>query len=204
MSAPDLVRVRHYVLRRLANELASELSYHCLEHTRDDVVPAARRLAAAQGLPSEDTVLLTTGALFHDLGFVVQADGHEAIGAGIAREVLPGFGYTPEQVDIAVGIIMATAMPQSPRTLLERLMADADLDVLGRTDFMAKNAALRAELAALGQPTTRAQWYTQQQRFVAEHEYFTDVARALRDDGKRDNLAEMRRIAESLTDSIDP
>src|SRR5262245_36481544 len=127
----DLARARAYALARLEDELSPALCYHSLAHTRDDVAPAVERLAAAEGVAGEALLLLRTAAYFHDLGFVERRDDHEAIGARIAREALPCFGYRPPQIALVEGMIMATRMPQAPRTSLERILADADLDVCG-------------------------------------------------------------------------
>lgn len=186
---PDLGCAASYALDRLARELAPALCYHSLAHTRDDVVPAAERLAALGGVVGEALLLLRTAAYYHDLGFVQRRDEHEATGVAIARAALPGCGYSAAQIDAVSGMIMATRLPQSPRTLAERLLADADLDVLGRGDFLERNQALRAELAAFGAPLPDSAWYDQQIRFLQGHRYWTRAARDLRDAGKRQNIA---------------
>jgi uncharacterized protein len=194
----NLEAVEEYVLERLGRELSPRLTYHNLEHTRDDVVPAARRLAALHGLPLAQTTLLTTAAWFHDLGFVERREGHEQVSIRIAREVLPRFGYGGEDVETIIGIISATRLPQSPNAVLEQLMADADLDVLGRADFLDKNEGLRVEHANHGEPAERRAWYASQIEFLRQHRYFTATATELRSAGKRDNLAALARRLDML------
>ena len=191
---PDLAGAERYALARLERELPAALVYHSLTHTRDDVVPAAERLALRAGLPGEALALLRTAALFHDLGFVERRSEHEAAGAQIAATVLPGLGYQPAQIGAIVGMIMATRLPQSPRTPLEQLLADADLDVLGRPDFLERNALLRAELAAYGAPVSDAEWYAGQLSFLRQHRYWTPMAEELRAAAKRQNIAALERI----------
>ena len=74
----------------------------------------------------------------------------------------------------------------------EQILADADLDVLGREDFPTKDAALRNELAAQGQDYTELAWNASQLQFLQTHRYFTAAARSLRDVGKQRNVALMR------------
>ena len=194
---PDLARARQYVVKRLSTELAPQYVYHSLHHTLDDVAPAAERLAALSGIEGEDLLLLMTAAYFHDIGFVVNRANHEVIGADIARTVLPGMGYQPEQIDAICGMIMATRLPQSPRTILEKILADADLDLLGRADFFERNAALRAELAAFGAAPNDYEWHLSQLQFARHHDYQTPAALALRQAGKEANIAALERLVEA-------
>jgi uncharacterized protein len=189
MSQPDLSRAEQYALQRLERELPPTLFYHSIAHTRDDVVPAALRLAQLEGLAGESVVLLHTAALFHDIGFVEKRAGHESIGVRIATEVLPRLGYSAAQIEMIAGMIMATRVPQRPRTPLECVLADADLDVLGRDDFLGRNRQLRAELASEGVIVSDRGWYSGQLRFVQRHHYWTESAQALRDAVKQRNLA---------------
>jgi uncharacterized protein len=145
-------------------------------------------LAGMEGVQGDALSLLLTAAWFHDLGFVEQPRYHELISARIAVQVLPGFGYTNKQVEIVRWAILATAIPQYPQSLLERILTDADLDVLGRDDFMLTNDNLRRELALFGQEFSDLDWYSRQLQFLEAHTYFTDSARALRDTGQLKNI----------------
>lgn len=181
---PDFERARNYAIDRLTRELAPALVYHSLAHTCDEVVPAVERFAARAGVRGDDLLLLRTAAYYHDLGFITHYAGHEAASVAIATAALPEFGYQPRQVSRISGMIMATKLPQSPHTPLERLLADADLDVLGHPNFLARNQALRAELASYGGAMTDEGWYSNQIRFIANHRYWTPEAASERDSGK--------------------
>jgi uncharacterized protein len=178
-------------LERLEQELSPELTYHNLVHTRDDVLPAVQRLAALSGVSGQDALLLEVAAAYHDLGFVVQRQEHERISAELAGQTLPGFGFSQAQVAAVQGMIMATQLPQSPQTALEEILADADLDVLGRNDFGPRNEALRAEMAASGVSVSTEQWLRSQLRMLKNHRYFTEAARSLRLEGKQENIRTM-------------
>ncbi len=191
MPEPDHEGARQLALDRLARELSPALRYHSLAHTRDDVVVAAERLAELEGLPGADRQLLLTAAYFHDIGYVKQRDGHEAAGVAIIRQVLPGFGFDDEQVEVISRLILATRVPQTPRTLAEQILTDADLDVLGREDLWTRHLDLRAEREAFGSVVTDDEWYRGQVEFMRRHRYFTASARRLRDAAKRANLVRM-------------
>ena len=191
---PDFEGAMRYALSRLERELPPELIYHGLAHTRDDVLPATRRLAALMKVSPEDARLLEVAAAYHDIGFAVPGQEHERAGAEVVAQVLPGFGFTSEQVAAVQGMILATRLPQSPRTPLEEILADADLDNLGREDALERSEALRAELSALATPVSEAEWHRQQLKFFREHRYFTSAARRLRSEGQRRNIEKLAAL----------
>jgi uncharacterized protein len=197
MPAFDYAGACQYALNRLDTELLPKLYYHSAAHTRYDVVRATERLSRLEGVSEADHLLLMTAAYFHDLGFIelkeqtreaYQQLNHEALSVQIAHSVLPGFGYSQADIEIIEGIIMATRLPQTPHNRLEQIMADADLDSIGREDFWSTSANLRIEMAAFGMPYSEEEWYQFQARFLSAHRYFTNAAHSLRDAGKERNL----------------
>jgi uncharacterized protein len=186
-----------YALQRL-QELPSTLTYHAVTHTRDDVVPAAEGLGILEYFTRDDRMLLSTAAWFHDLGYLERYNDNEVIAVRIAQEVLPKLKYSPKQVEVVCNIIMATRLPQSPHTPLEMVMADADLSSLGGKNFLQCEHALRQEFARMGRAYTDEAWYTYQQQFLREHNYFTAAAHELYDAQKAVNLA----IVENLLAQI--
>jgi uncharacterized protein len=201
----DWEAARQVALARLEKELPPELTYHNLRHTRDDVLPAAQRLAAMMGVGQDEMRLLETAAVYHDTGYTIQRQEHERRGAEIAAQVLPGFGFTPAQIAAIQGMIMATQLPQSPRTPLEEILADADLDVLGREDFRTRNQDLRNELAASGTQIGDERWFASQLQMMQSHHYWTAAARSLRDEQKQKNIQAIQnllaRLANANTDT---
>lgn len=178
-----------YALGRLRRDLSPNLTYHDLWHTQFDVLPAVARMGVINGLAHEDIRLMEVAAAFHDIGFVRVMEGHEAAGVQIAGKVLPGFGFAAQKIECIAGMILATRLPQSPQNLLEEIVVDADLDVLGRDDFFDRNELLRQEMAHFGRVLTWRQWQEEQLRFLQQHTYFTPVARALRNAGKQRHIA---------------
>ncbi len=202
MDHPDYEQVSQYVTALLERNLPPQRVYHNLAHTRDEVLAAVERLAAMEGIEGEDLLLLRTAAWFHDAGFIVQGANHEAIGAKLASQALPDFGYRAEQISAIQGMIMATRLPQSPCNLLEQIIADADLDLLGCDEFMDRNQDLRAEMATYGQTMTDEEWFSSQLDFLRSHVYFTASATALRSEGKLRNAQLLQEALAGLDDSI--
>lgn len=191
---PDYAAAIDYALARLATELPTHLSYHGLAHTRFDVIPAARRLARLAQLPVEDARLLEVAAAFHDLGHIEVSLGHEEVGAAILAGVLPGLGFSADAIAQLTALVRSTRMPQTPANTLECLLADADLDSLGRGDFLATSIALWHERTACGIVIAWPDWLVNQRNFLATHRYFSACARVLRDAGKQQNIALLDRL----------
>jgi trans-2,3-dihydro-3-hydroxyanthranilate isomerase len=183
-----------YILNRLATELDPRLTYHNLAHTTD-VVEQAARIAEAEGITNPDELaLLQTAACFHDAGFLRVYDNHEAEGCLIATEVLPGFGYSPAQIDLICQLIQATCLPQLPDDHLGRILCDADLDYLGRADYESISSTLFAEWVAFGRLPDESRWLPIQQGFLQQHQYFTATNRQLREVKKQETLASLGSI----------
>ena len=202
MKQPDFAAASAYALERLERELAPDLSYHSLAHTRDDVLPAAECLAHRAGIAGEHMLLLRTAACYHDIGFVIQRSDHERASICIASAVLPQFGYSPTQLAIISGMIRATHLPQTPQTFLEQIMADADLDSLGRTDFFQRSLDLRNELAASGSTFSLSAWYQRQLQFLGQHRYFTPMAYHCREIGKQCNIIGLRLLLVMMREAL--
>ena len=198
MIEPNHTDAIAYALARLEKELPPKLTYHNLWHTQEDVLPASVQLARHVGVSEADIRLLTVAAAFHDIGFTENPANHEMVGARIVVQILPEYGFSSLEIEAIMGMIIATRLPQSPRNLLEEIMADADLDVLGRRDFLSRNASLRQEWANFGQEIALKPWYEGQLAFLRSHTYFTAVAHMLRNDLKKENIALLEQKLQAL------
>jgi predicted metal-dependent HD superfamily phosphohydrolase len=193
----DFEQARAYAIERLERELSPKLTYHSLWHTCHDVVVAAKRLADMENIAEHDRLLLLTGAYFHDIGFVEQLNDHETASMRIAAAVLPQFGYTPQHIATVQGLIEVTRIPQCPRNRLEEILADADLDILGREDFWIRSRALYDEIKSMNGNISHAAWCETQLHFLQAHRYFTSSARSLRQAMKEEHINELIQRAQN-------
>lgn len=200
MSQPDYAQAIAHALHLLQTELSPALMYHSLWHTEGDVMPGAVRFARMSGIEDGDVRLLEVAAAYHDIGFLFTIEEHEMVGASLAAQVLPDYGFSWPEIERIINLILATRLPQSPGNLLEECIADADLDALGREDFLERSEALRLETAALGQTFNLVDWDKRQLPFLESHHYFTAAARSLREASKQEHIALLRtRIAQGTS-----
>ena len=188
-------QVYSFLVTKLEKELSPSLSYHNAEHTKN-VISAAVTLAKGEGVEGEDLVLLKTAALFHDAGFLLQAEGHEEISCCLARQYLPGYEYSDDQVGHICRIIMATRLPQTPKDHLGQIMADADLYYLGGDAYQPNAKNLYHEFKAAGIVRSEAEWNLKQIEFLSNHRYFTTTAMQQLEDQKQKTLANLRSRTE--------
>jgi uncharacterized protein len=199
MSNPDFEGAIDYAIGRLRSELSPHYKYHNLWHTQHEVMPAALKFARMCQADEADIQLLAVAAAFHDIGFIEVKKNHELTGARIVAQVLPDFGFSSSQIETIIGLILATRLPQNPRTMLEECMADADMDVLGRDDFVDRNRCLRDEMANAGNHFSDQVWLKEQLDFAQSHTYFTAAARTLRDEYKKRNITVLQQHLSELT-----
>jgi predicted metal-dependent HD superfamily phosphohydrolase len=163
------------ILNKLKAELSENLFYHAVEHTLD-VYNCAESIAKEEGVTDSDLKLLLVAAIYHDAGYLIQNKNHEEHSCAIAREYLPQFQYAKEDLDLICRIIMSTKIPQHPKTHLEEIICDADLNYLGRTDFISIQEKLYEEMFAFGYITNKKEWNKVQVNFMQNHHYFTPTA----------------------------
>ncbi len=187
--------IQEVILDKLEKELPHYLFYHNVKHTVD-VVTEVELIGWAEGCSDEEILLLKTAALFHDAGHTVSYDGHEFYGTELAREMLPRYNYTPDQIDTICSIILATRLPPEPSNLLEEIICDSDLDYLGRSDFIPVSNTLFEELKAQNKMKELNDWNKMQVKFISGHQYFTKTARSLREVNKQ---LQIERIQSLIT-----
>ena len=181
------------VLTELDEKLSPLLTYHCRKHT-EDVLQHTERIAISENIIQPRMLLLMkTAALFHDTGFVDVYVGHEERSCEIMIKGLSNYAFDESEITLMTGMIMATKVPQSPKSLQEMVLCDADLDYLGREDFPVINTRLKNELLAFGFIKDLNEWNELQVNFLSKHCYFTNSSVGLREPVKREHLASLKQ-----------
>jgi uncharacterized protein len=128
------------------NNLDSSLTYHNTRHTLD-VVTQAERIARAEHIEDEQLIfLIKMAALYHDSGFLQTYDGHEEAGCEIFMEDAKNMDLRETEKRLIQQLIRATKISRKPMTHLEKIICDADLDYLGRTDFYQHRGRLKKRI----------------------------------------------------------
>ncbi|WP_262325466.1 adenylate/guanylate cyclase domain-containing protein [Carboxylicivirga litoralis] len=183
--------LEEFILNKLETELEDGMFYHNKAHTQD-VLTQVEIIARGEKVSSEDLLLLKTAALLHDIGFIVEYHNHEDNSIRFAKEVLPTYQYHDYQIDQVIELINVTRVGHRPKNYLEKILKDADLDYLGRADFISISDNLFKELNQHNGTMTLDEWNRLQHDFIADHTYFTSTARGLRQVNKERQLQKLK------------
>lgn len=184
------IKLRKKIKAILETELPDKLYYHALHHTYD-VLKVCNDYIRREKIGDREAKLLRIAALLHDVGFTQTYKDHEAKGQEIAEELMTELGFSRKDIKVVKGLIWATKIPQSPKTYLEKIICDADLDYLGRSDFYTIGDQLYAELKARGILKNVKEWNKIQIDFLEKHQYHTPFARKHRQPAKAKRIAEL-------------
>jgi len=104
------------------------------------------------------------------------------------------YGFSKADIAVVKGMIMATKVPQNPKTELERIICDADLDYLGRWDFDPISSSLFKELQNFGILSDPKEWNKLQVTFLEGHHYHTKFAQKNRQPIKESRIAAIKKL----------
>lgn len=183
------------VLERLNIDLPRNIYYHNYKHTQD-VVTQVEIIARGEGVTEEELLLLKTAALMHDTGFLISYDDHEAKSIELSKDILARFHYTPNQINQIIQLIEVTKPKAKPANKLQAILKDADLDYLGRLDFIHLSDNLYKELMEYNGKMTPHEWTKKQFDFFSKHRYHTKTARKMRQINKEKQMEKLREMIE--------
>lgn len=176
------------IMGSLQEKLSQYLIYHHWSHTQQ-VLEMAEYIARQEQISEDEIILVKTAALFHDAGFISNImDEHEDESIRLAKQILPNYGYSKNEIEKISGMIQATKIPQKPKTKLECILADADLEYLGTDNFELIGNKLYQELKHENPNLTIEEWNDIQIKFLQRHFYHTDYCIENRAGIKEKNL----------------
>ena len=189
-----LEQVKQYTIHFFKSKDTQKLLYHNLAHTQM-VVANAEQIARHYQLGEKDFFVVMTAAWFHDTGYLNGDPAeHEQRGADIASRFLKDAGVEEETIQAIRQCVMATRTPQSPVTLAEKIVCDADLFHFGTADFAERNKLMRKESEwRIGKKIGKNKWTKGTIRFLESHKFQTDYCRNLLKDRKQQNLRELKQ-----------
>ena len=171
---------------------APELVYHNLAHTQQ-VVARAAEIAAHCALTEDEQFTLNAAAWWHDTGHLFSPpQNHEEESARIMESFFSLRQGTPQHTVEAIGrAIRATKLPQSPHSLVEEILCDADTYHLGTDEFEKMNELVLQE-AMMRSGASRENWNVTTLKLMDAHTFHTAYCRQLLTAGKARNMSRLK------------
>lgn len=169
--------------------------YHQYNHALE-VMQRAIYLGKKENLSDEDIEILGIAGIFHDTGFIIQYDNNEVFWAKIAKNFLQSVLYSTNKIKQVEQLILATKPNyKTPKNILEKIIKDADLDNLGREDFLENTEKLKQEIETIKEIKIKdTDWKHGTLCLLDEHKYYTLAQKEERENKKQENkfiLSEM-------------
>lgn len=189
--------IRH--ARQMAEEVFRDRAFakrpfHNIEHTKD-VVNAVQIIGPQSDLSEDELESAIVAAWLHDIGYAEGAQDHEHNAAMKAKELLERLGASPKKQHDVTEAIMATKVPQNPKSLIGKVICDADLFHLSSDQCEHKGTKLREEWALVGdRKLTDEEWLRTNLEFMEGHRYHTPYGQTILQQGKKKNIKRLRKL----------
>ncbi len=183
--------IKTFVLEKLQH-LSPTYYYHNIEHTLY-VTQQCNIIGTHSNCTQAQLDILEIAALWHDTGFLLTYENHEEASCFLAKQYLPNFHISEEDIETICTTIMATKIPQTPVNFLGEILADADLEYLGTNHVMERSNALFKELQCINPQLSEQQWHKIQIDFLTKHRYFTSYCKEKRGPRKNEFLNNLQK-----------
>jgi HD superfamily phosphodiesterase len=167
--------------------------FHNFDHTQD-VVNAVVTIGQHSNLSADEMESALVAAWLHDVGYEQGSKNHEQLSARKAQDLLTGLGAPQKKIADVTEAILATHMPQQPKTLVSKVLCDADLYHLATEQCLEKSNMLKEERNALGtKEMSDEEWLNSTVEFMEDHSYHTSYGQTILEQGKQRNIKKLKK-----------
>ncbi|MFH6959531.1 Pycsar system effector family protein [Flavobacterium aquidurense] len=188
-----LKKAENFVLNYLNTNLKPEFIYHNFSHTQF-VVSKVSEIIQSENLTDDEQEIVLLAAWFHDIGYTIDKAKHEDHSIAIMTIFLNNENYTPKKLDKVAVCISATKLDETPKTLLEKILCDADFSHLASPNYTKISNQLRTEFENIGCGIyTNKEWLEENITVFNTHKYYTKYANINWNSAKNENLIELKK-----------
>lgn len=182
-----------YAENVFSDESFKNRPFHNLEHTLA-VVAAAEEIGSRTELSDDEMESAVIAAWLHDVGYLEGEGDHELKAAERARELLRAWGASNPKIQEVTEAILATRIPQRPRTAVSKVLCDADLFHLSTDACFGQSDKLREEWKLTEKSSLNDKdWLKHNLQFLEDHEYHTPYGQTILQEGKKRNIKALRK-----------
>jgi putative nucleotidyltransferase with HDIG domain len=203
METPLIEKARLTAEKTFSGKAFEKRDFHNLEHTRE-VVRAAEEIAHQTELSDDDTESVLVAAWLHDIGYEQGSENHEDVAAAIANKLMVEWGAPSTKINAVTEAIAATKMPQQPKSIVSKVLCDADLYHLSSRTCDESGSKLRQEWRSLGFKDMKDdEWLQFNLEFMQSHRYHTPYGQTVLEHGKKKNIKRLKKQLKGETDEED-
>ncbi len=190
-----LGKVKIFVTELFSQRTLPFLKYHNFRHT-ETVVHRASEIAIHYPIDDSEKFCLLTAAWFHDTGHLFnELAEHEQTGADLMTSFLKTFFIEEDLIRKISDSIMATRIPSDPKTVIEKILCDADTYHFGTKEFRVSDPTVYEEMEERLHVHIENKIY-KSIRLLEAHRFFTDYCQDLLNKGKEENIAFLKHSIE--------
>lgn len=189
-----LFDLEEFIVDKLQHDLPPHMYFHNAKHTKDTYT-LTELIGRAEDISQEDLLLVRTASLFLDIGYISNYDDHENENIRFAREILPRFRYTPEQIDLISNLMMSIRYNDNNKSKSEAILIDAYQNYLGRVDYIEHSKNHFQEIRERISSLSEKEWFYHELRMVEQFKFYTDTANKLREVTREDQLLKIKEVA---------
>jgi predicted metal-dependent HD superfamily phosphohydrolase len=182
-----LSKVRIFVAELFSRRTFPFLKYHHLHHT-ETVVEHAGEIAIHYAINDAEKFCLITAAWFHDTGHLFnELADHEQASSDLMISFLKSFYMEEQLMEKISDCIMVTRLPSHPKTLIEKIICDADTYHFGTKEFRLTDPIVYEEMEARMHIQIENKIY-KSIHLLESHRFFTDYCQDMLNKGKQENI----------------
>jgi len=183
-----------FVINKLENELQANIYFHNAKHTKD-VYTLTELIGRAEDISQEDLLMLRTAGLFIDTGFITNYDDYENENIRFARDILPKYRYSREQIDNVCNLIMSVNHNENNKGRIEGILYDAYHNYIGRIDFIEHSRRHFQEVKERVASLTEKEWFYHELRIVEKFKFCTNTAKMLTEVSIEEQVLKIKEFA---------
>lgn len=167
-----------------------DLVYHNISHVQNVIARINEIIAACELTEAEKVITLVAG-WFHDCGHLFgSAYGHEVKSAGIMAEYMEMLKVDKRVIELIARCILTTGLDETPFSMPEKILCDADLFHFGTTEFKEQDKLVKKEFERRNE-FTPANWDELTLELLKTHRFHTPYCQTHLEAGKQLNIRDL-------------
>ncbi|MDP4207201.1 MAG: adenylate/guanylate cyclase domain-containing protein [Bacteroidota bacterium] len=190
-----LYDLEEFMIEKLNNELSKDLYFHNAGYTQE-IYSSVGLIGKGEGISEEDLLLVRTAALLLNSGFIDKYSHYEEASINYARQILPMYKYSPEQIDQVATLMKAVVVsPLEAKNKLQAVLSDAIMTYLGRPDFLEQSLKHYKEKKIRDLSVHLHDWLNKELSLIEKFQFHTNTAKSLREVSVEKQVQKIRDFA---------